>query len=91
MFPVDGEFILSVAPRLSGTKAEAQARIVGAISGVFAATLESYGISTKLRIAHFMGQVTHECAGFRTTEGFASGSAYEGREDLGNIHRGDGK
>jgi len=91
MIPVDGEFILSVAPRFSGSKAEAQARIVGAISGVFATILESYGISTRLRIAHFMGQVTHECAGFRTTEEFASGAAYEGREDLGNVHRGDGK
>lgn len=38
-----------------------------------------------------MGQVTHECAGFRTTEEFASGAAYEGRADLGNTHKGDGK
>lgn len=91
MIPVDGDFILSVAPRFSGARAEAQARIVGAISAVFAPTLDSYAISTKLRIAHFMGQVTHECAGFRTTEEFASGAAYEGREDLGNTQRGDGK
>ncbi len=91
MIPVDGEFILSVAPRFSGAKAEAQARIVGAISAVFASTLESYKIDTKLRISHFMGQVTHECAGFRTTEEFASGAAYEGRNDLGNINDGDGK
>ena len=91
MIPVDGDFILTVAPRFSGAKAEAQARIVGAISAVFAPTLDSYEINTKLRIAHFMGQVTHECAGFRTTEEFASGAAYEGREDLGNVHTGDGK
>lgn len=38
-----------------------------------------------------MGQVTHECAGFRTTEEFASGTAYEGRQDLGNTQAGDGK
>lgn len=91
MIPVGGDFILTVAPRFSGTKAQAQARIVEAISGIFASTLDSYDINTPLRIAHFMGQVTHECAGFRTTEEFASGAAYEGREDLGNIHRGDGK
>lgn len=91
MIPVDGDFILAVAPRFSGAKAEAQARIVGAISAVFAPTLDRYEISTKLRIAHFMGQVTHECAGFRTTEEFASGAAYEGREDLGNVHPGDGR
>lgn len=91
MIPVDGDFILTVAPRFSGAKAESQARIVGDISGIFASTLDSYDINTKMRIAHFMGQVTHECAGFRTTEEFASGAAYEGREDLGNIHAGDGK
>ncbi|KNG93833.1 peptidoglycan-binding protein [Pseudaestuariivita atlantica] len=91
MIPVDGDFIFAVAPRFSGDKADAQRRIVGAISGQFSEILESYNISTFLRIAHFMGQVTHECAGFRTTEEFASGAAYEGRQDLGNIHPGDGK
>jgi len=91
MISVDGDFILKVAPRFSGNKAAAQARIVGALSAVFAPTLAAYEIDTKLRIAHFMGQVTHECAGFRTTEEFASGAAYEGRRDLGNIQPGDGK
>lgn len=91
MIPVDGNFILSVAPRFSGEKKETQTRIVGAISSIFSETLDKYEINTRLRIAHFMGQVTHECAGFRTTEEFASGAAYENREDLGNIHQGDGE
>lgn len=91
MIPVDGDFILQVAPRFSGQRAAAQQRIVGAISSVFAPVLSEYKINTPLRIAHFMGQVTHECAGFRTTEEFASGAAYEGREDLGNTQRGDGR
>ena len=91
MIPVDGDFILSVAPRFSGARAEAQSRIVGAISAAFSPTLDHYEINTKLRIAHFMGQVTHECAGFRTTEEFASGAAYEGRRDLGNTQKGDGR
>jgi putative chitinase len=90
MLPVDGDFILKVAPKFSGDKAEAQKRIVAAISGPFAQVLDSYEINSPLRIAHFMGQVTHECAGFRTTEEFASGEAYEGREDLGNVKKGDG-
>ncbi|GAC14915.1 peptidoglycan-binding protein [Aliiglaciecola lipolytica] len=91
MIPVDGDFILKIAPRFSGDKAEAQMRIVSDISAIFAPTLASYQINTPLRIAHFMGQVTHECAGFRTTEEFASGAAYEGRADLGNDQPGDGK
>lgn len=91
MIPVDGDFILKVAPRFTGAKAADQSRIVGALSAVFAPTLDTYDINTKLRIAHFMGQITHECAGFRATEEFASGSAYEGRADLGNINPGDGR
>ncbi len=91
MIPVDGDFILTVAPPFSGARAEAQSRIVGEISAAFSPTLNSYNINTKKRIAHFMGQVTHECAGFRTTEEFASGAAYEGRRDLGNTQTGDGK
>ena len=91
MIPIDGDFILNIAPHFSGSKADAQFRIVGEISAVLAPTLNSYGINTRLRIAHFMGQVTHECAGFRTTEEFASGADYEGRLDLGNTKQGDGK
>lgn len=91
MIPVDGNFILAVAPQFSGDKKAAQEQIIGAISAIFSATLDRYAINTRLRIAHFMGQVTHECAGFRTTEAFASGAAYEGRQDLGNTQAGDGK
>jgi putative chitinase len=91
MIPVDGDFIRAVAPRYSGARAAAQERIIGAISGAFSETLAAYEIDTPLRIAHFMGQVTHECAGFRTTEEFASGAAYEGRLDLGNTEKGDGR
>lgn len=91
MIPIDGDFILAVAPPFSGRRGAAQQRIVGALSAVLAPVLSDYKINTPLRIAHFMGQVTHECAGFRTTEEFASGAAYEGRADLGNTERGDGR
>ncbi|MBE3640098.1 peptidoglycan-binding protein [Mangrovicoccus algicola] len=91
MIPVDGDFILEVAPVFSGRLAQRQREIIGEISGDFEAVLRRHDIDTALRIAHFMGQVTHECAGFRTTEEFASGAAYEGRADLGNTERGDGR
>jgi len=58
---------------------------------VLQATLEAYEINTRLRIAHFLGRTCHESAGFRTTEEFASGAAYEGRKDLGNVNKGDGR
>ncbi len=47
-------------------------------------------IETPLRICHFMAQLAHESAHFRTTREFASGNAYEGRKDLGNVQPGDG-
>jgi len=52
----------------------------------------AYGImDSPLRLAHFMGQLVHESGGFRYMEEIASGQAYEGRRDLGNLQPGDGK
>ncbi|AZV00500.1 lysin A [Mycobacterium phage ACFishhook] len=42
------------------------------------------------RIAMFIAQTGHEAASFNATEEYASGSAYEGRTDLGNTQPGDG-
>lgn len=47
-------------------------------------------INTPLRIAHFLAQLGHESGDFRYGEEIASGSAYEGRADLGNTQPGDG-
>jgi len=80
-----------IAPRFSGKMAERQAEIIKEAGQVLQATLEAYEINTRLRIAHFLGQTCHESAGFRTTEEFASGAAYEGRKDLGNVKKGDGR
>lgn len=43
------------------------------------------------RLAHFLAQLGHESDGYKAMEEYASGSAYEGRADLGNTQSGDGK
>lgn len=47
--------------------------------------------TSDLALCHFMAQLAHESAGFQTTREFASGKAYEGRKDLGNVQPGDGQ
>lgn len=52
--------------------------------------MNKYHITTSIRAAHFIAQVGHETASFLYMEEIASGSAYEGRIDLGNTQLGDG-
>lgn len=52
--------------------------------------MESQKIDTLLREAAFLAQVAHESIDLRYMEEIASGSAYEGRKDLGNTEVGDG-
>lgn len=50
-----------------------------------------YGIVTPLRISAFLATLGVESGSFRYVEELASGAAYEGRKDLGNVYQGDGK
>lgn len=52
--------------------------------------LRDCGCITINRIAMWCAQIGHESAGLRYMEEIASGAAYEGRADLGNIYPGDG-
>ena len=49
------------------------------------------GHITPDRLPMFLAQIAHESAGFATLTEYASGSAYEGRADLGNTQSGDGR
>ena len=54
-------------------------------------TSEGDTVAMCYRIAAFVAQIGHESAGLQYMEEIASGAAYEGRTDLGNTQRGDGK
>ena len=55
------------------------------------AGMKKHDITSNLRMAHFIAQIGHETASFLFAEEIADGSAYEGRVDLGNTQKGDGK
>jgi predicted chitinase len=48
-------------------------------------------IDSLRRVAAFMAQLAHESGEYRYMEEIADGSAYEGRDDLGNTQPGDGR
>lgn len=56
-----------------------------------AETMARYDITTPVRQKHFLGQVMHESGRLRYREEIASGAQYEGRRDLGNTVKGDGR
>lgn len=87
---LNANIMRAIAPRFSGEYGSRQAEIIDAVGPVLEATLTEYAMNADIRAAHFLAQTCHESAGFRTTEEFASGSAYEGRKDLGNTQPGDG-
>ncbi|WP_440974356.1 glycoside hydrolase family 19 protein [Pseudomonas koreensis] len=54
-------------------------------------TMFEFGINNIVRRAAFIAQIGHESGQLRYLRELASGDAYEGRGDLGNIYPGDGQ
>ncbi len=67
----------------------AKARIPAFIEPLNAA-MHEFHINSPIRQAAFIAQIAHESGELRYVEEIASGSAYEGRKDLGNTQPGDG-
>ena len=68
----------------------ARADIAQGVAEAMPAICDQYGLDSTLRQAHFLAQIAHESDGLHTTVEYASGRAYEGRADLGNVKQGDG-
>lgn len=53
--------------------------------------MNEFRINTPVRMAAFLAQLAHESGSLKWEEEIASGAAYEGRRDLGNVVKGDGR
>ena len=84
MASITKEQLKKIMPGLSDAKAEIYFPHL-------VAAMEERKINTSLRMAAFLAQVGHESLDLRYMQEIASGAAYEGRKDLGNIQPGDGK
>ena len=80
---VSPEQLRRIMPGLSAERAEALAPHLNR-------AMKDAGIDTPQRAAMFLAQLGHESGGLRHFEELASGRAYEGRRDLGNLQPGDG-
>lgn len=83
-----------IAARLEATQLLAIMPLAGRRAGMFLAPLNAammeFGIDTPMRQASFLAQVAHESGQLLWVRELASGAAYEGRSDLGNVIAGDG-
>jgi predicted chitinase len=94
----DATLVSSVQPQGSGD-AELLAKAMGyslpreryeALLPAMVECLRQAQCNTENRVAFLLAQVGHESCGLLYQEEIADGSAYEGREDLGNTQPGDG-
>ena len=53
-------------------------------------TMQRFDIDTAIRQCHFLAQIAVESGSLSYVRELASGEAYEGRQDLGNVQPGDG-
>lgn len=88
---LDASVLRAMAPATAVSRRARQSEIIAALGPALPVVLPEFAIVTPRRIEHFLAQAAHESDGFCTTEEYASGAAYEGRRDLGNTQKGDGK
>lgn len=85
---------LAVTPeRLLRLAPAGKPAIIAGIAASFDRLAAAHGVTTRLRICHFLAQAAQETDRFRTLQeygGPAYFARYEGRRDLGNTKAGDG-
>jgi putative chitinase len=83
--------LLKLFPAVNATKGKQNKidHLTGFVD-TFNAYADYFGIDTALETKHFVAQIAHESDQWNAYEEYASGNAYEGRKDLGNLKAGDG-
>lgn len=78
--------LFTVAPKVSGVKAQRQKQIISAVGPIFMSTLAAWDITTKEQIICFIGQTMQEADGYCTTveygngrPNYSGGSRFKGR------------
>jgi len=90
MFPVVIKEDVVITP-VAGLKIEKlKGKVPDWVLSQIPETTKKFNITTNLRLAHFLSQCAHESGNFVYRTELASGKAYEGRKDLGNVNPGDG-
>jgi len=90
MFPVVIKEDVVITP-VAGLKIEKlKGKVPDWVLSQIPETAKKFNITTNLRLAHFLSQCAHESGNFVYRTELASGKAYEGRKDLGNVNPGDG-
>jgi putative chitinase len=82
--------MLITSDQLRKVWTHAPAARCGLFAPLLNAAMTRFGIDTDEEIAEFLAQVSHESAEGHYLQEIASGTAYEGRKDLGNTQPGDG-
>lgn len=83
MKQLTADILKAVMPNASALQCKEYATLINKYAPEF-------GLTSDIQMAHYLAQIAHESAQLHYTTEIASGKAYEGRKDLGNVHPGDG-
>lgn len=88
---------MEITPELLKSIAAPKGRmmIISEVAKYLNEYMDKYEVNTYLRVCHFLAQATHECDGYNTLREYwgptPAQKRYEGRRDLGNTVKGDGR